>query len=111
MAPIAASPGPNGHFNNFAGPYSRNCLANLPRTEANLGPSRGKQNDDADLPSCKILLVAKILIGRCQNLVSLSLRQVEQLAIALVGPAFLCRRIHGMLRKAVAQRSGRALIE
>ena len=95
------SPGPTAAI---ASPIS-------PCPKANLAPICGKQNDNADSPPRKILLVRKTLIRRHQNLVSLSFRHIEQLAVVLVRPALLGQRIHGMRRKAPPQRSGRALIE
>ena len=69
------------------------------------------RNDNADSPPRQILLVGKTLSRRHENVVSLSFRHIEQLAVVLVRPALLGQRIHRVRRKAPPQRSRRTLIE
>ena len=52
------------------------------------------------------LFVAKVLIGRDDHLVALAFRQVEQCPVVLVRPAFSCKRVRGVLRKAARRGTG-----
>lgn len=89
---------PNGHLNDLTGTHGRDRLPDFPYPKANHASICGKQNNNADLPPGQILLVGKALIRRHENLVPLSFRHIEQLAVVLIRPALLGQRIHGVRR-------------
>ena len=111
MVSVAISFHPNGHLNDLAGTHRRSRLAAFPCPKANLTPICGEQNDKADSPPRQILPVGKTLIRRHENFVSFSFRHIEQLAVVLIRSALLGQRIRRVRRKALPQRSRRALIE
>ena len=66
-----------------------NRLGDLSSAEPNLRPIRGQQYDDADEPSCEILLVWQALVGRHKDIVSVVIREIEQFTVVFLGPAIL----------------------
>lgn len=74
-------------------------------------PGGRHEHNDADASSREVLLIAKVLVSRDEDLVALFLRALQQLAIGDRGPAALCGRVHRMNEQMFAQRRWSALIE
>ena len=70
-------------------------------SKPDLRPCGAQQHDDAELSARQVLLVAKVLIGGYKDMVPVSFREVEQLAVVLVGPAPFRQRVHGVIWKVI----------
>lgn len=101
----------NRYLDGVAGTHSLDGLGDLFGTAANLRPIRGQQYDKPNSPAGQILLVGQALVSRYQNLVFAALCEIEQLAVALLGPTLLRQRVHRVSGQMSPQWRGRALVE
>ncbi|MGE0291845.1 MAG: hypothetical protein AB7P97_05785 [Hyphomonadaceae bacterium] len=77
----------------------------------NAGPVRRIDHDHGDTPLRKVLLIAKILVRRDEDLESVALGRRKQRAILKLIPTAFERRFDIVRRKSLSERGWRALVK
>ena len=78
---------------------------------AKVGPLLLEQDDDSDLPHCKILLVAQVFVSRYKNVKASGFGGIEQIAVLISAPTFARGRADRMAYEKLSERYRRPLIE
>jgi hypothetical protein len=78
--------------------------------DTNAWPACGRQYEDREPPSCNILLMSKVLVGRHEN-VEAYLGGSKKVSIRKRRPADFKGRFDGESSQMLAKGNGRALIE
>jgi hypothetical protein len=76
---------------------------------ANSSPVGGPQDENRETPTCKVLLVAQVLVSRDDEIETVCLCRRKQFAVPKLVPAKPERCVDVVTRERMAKRAGRGL--
>ena len=74
-------------------------------------PIRSEQNNNAEVPTYQVLLIAKILVSGDEGIKPFCLSASQQIAVADVAPPSFIGRLYDMILQVIPQRDGSPLIK